>query len=82
MTVPIAARIRNALSLLGQKVRQEYFIKVWPMVFGELMWTSSTAKLAKTNPKVIHIGKYSAVTFGATFLVTKSIQQEAAPCPQ
>jgi len=82
MTVPGAARIRNALSLLGQKIHPEYFIKVWQMDIGEGLEISSTAKLDKTNPKEIHIGKYSAVAFGARFLVTKPIQQEAMPCPQ
>jgi hypothetical protein len=82
MAVPIAAAVRTAPSLLGQEIRQDYFIRVWQMDIGEVMKISFTAKLDKTNPKGIDTGKYSAVTFGAMILVSKPIQQEAATCPQ
>jgi acetoacetyl-CoA synthetase len=68
MAVPLATRIRDALCLVGQKIRRQYFIKVWHMDIGEGTIISSSAKLDKTNPQGIHIGKYSVVTFGTAIL--------------
>lgn len=68
MSVPLATRIRDSLCVLGQIMRRQYLIKVWHMEIGEGCRISSTAKLDKTYPQGIHIGKYTAITFGSTIL--------------
>jgi len=65
---PLATRIRNKLRKLVQKVRRQYFVRVWRMQIGKGSVISFSAKLDKTNPTGIHIGKYSVVTFGASVL--------------
>src|SRR5438034_2490722 len=43
-------------------------MRVWKMDIGEGTIISRSAKLDKTNPRGIHIGKYSVVAFGAAVL--------------
>jgi len=68
MAVPLATRIRDTLSVIGQKIRRQYFIRVWRMDIGEGTKISFSAKLDKTNPQGLHIGKYTAVAFGTAIL--------------
>ena len=68
MAVPIATRIRDVLREVVQKIRRHYFIRVWHIEIGEGSVISFSAKVDKTNPRGIHIGKYSVVTFGAAIL--------------
>jgi len=68
MSVPLVTRVRDALCGIGQKLRRQYFIRVWQMDIGEGTMISSSAKLDKTNPRGIHIGSYSVVSFGAAIL--------------
>ena len=68
MSVPLLTRVRDALCVVGQKIRRQYFNRVWQMDIGEGTMISSSAKLDKTNPRGIHIGKYSVVSFGAAIL--------------
>ena len=68
MSVPLTTRIRDSLCVLGQIMRRQYLIKVWHMDIGEGCKISSTAKLDKTYPQGIHVGKYTAITFGSTIL--------------
>ena len=49
-------------------IRSQYLIRVWHMDIGEGTTISFSAKLDKTNPRGIHIGKYSVVTFGAAIV--------------
>jgi acetyltransferase-like isoleucine patch superfamily enzyme len=49
-------------------LRRQYFIRVWHMEIGEGSAVSFSAKLDKTNPRGIHIGRYSVVCFGAVVL--------------
>jgi len=65
---PLATRIREVLREAVQKLRRQYFIHVWHMQIGEGSVVSFSGRLDKTNPRGIHIGKYSVVTFGATVL--------------
>jgi acetyltransferase-like isoleucine patch superfamily enzyme len=53
---------------MAQQARRLYFNKFWQMDIGEGTKISSSAKLDKTNPRGIHIGKYSVVAFGAAIL--------------
>ena len=68
MAVPFLTRIREELRLVVQKIRRLYFIHVWQMDIGEGTVVSFSAKLDKTNPRGIHIGKYTVVSFGAAIL--------------
>jgi acetyltransferase-like isoleucine patch superfamily enzyme len=49
-------------------LRRQYLVRVWRMDIGEGTVISLSAKLDKTNPRGIHIGKYTVVTFGAAIL--------------
>jgi acetyltransferase-like isoleucine patch superfamily enzyme len=68
MSTPLATRVREALRLVVHTFRRRYFIRVWGMQLGEGTVISFDARLDKTNPRGIHIGKYSVVTFGAAVL--------------
>jgi acetyltransferase-like isoleucine patch superfamily enzyme len=65
---PIATRMREAARDLVQNLRRQYLIRVWKMQIGEGTVVSFSAKLDQTNPRGIHIGKYTAVTFGCAIL--------------
>lgn len=68
MPVPIATQMRDALRELVQIIRRQYYIRVWHMQIGEGSVVSFSAKLDKTNPRGIHIGRYSTITLGAVVL--------------
>lgn len=68
MAVPLATRMRDQLREVVIALRRQYFARVWKMDIGEGSSISFDAKLDKTNPRGIHIGKYTAVTFGAAIL--------------
>jgi acetyltransferase-like isoleucine patch superfamily enzyme len=68
MAAPLATRIRDVLSGAAQEIRRQYFIRIWQMDIGEGAVVSFSAKLDKTNPRGVHIGKYSVVSFGAAIL--------------
>lgn len=68
MATPLASRIRTAAHRIVIGIYRQYLIRVWRMDIGEGTHISLTAKLDKTNPKGIHIGKYTGVTFGAAIL--------------
>ena len=75
MAVPLATRIRDGLREVVVRLRREYFIRVWKMDLGEGTTISLSARLDKTNPRGIHIGKYTAVTFGAAILTHDYVNQ-------
>src|SRR3989441_8530274 len=68
MAAPLVTRIREKLRDVVIILRRQYFIRVWGMDIGEGTSISMSAKLDKTNPRGVHIGKYSTVTFGAAIL--------------
>jgi len=68
MTAPLATRLRDVLRELMIGVRRQYLVRVWKMDIGVGTAISLSAKLDKTNPRGIHIGTYSVVTFGAAIL--------------
>jgi acetyltransferase-like isoleucine patch superfamily enzyme len=67
-TAPVLTRIRESLREVIQRLRRQYFNRVWQMQLGEGSVVSFSAKLDKTNPRGLHIGKYTVVTFGAAIL--------------
>lgn len=69
MAVPLAAWIRDKLAMnVVSLLRRQILIRVWKMDIGEGCIISRSAKLDKTNPRGIHIGKYTAVAFGSAIL--------------
>jgi len=68
MSVPLLTRIRDALSAFAREFRRQYFVRIWQMEIGEGSIISFSSKLDKTNPRGVHIGKYSVVSFGAAIL--------------
>ena len=68
MAVPVATKVRDALRPIVMVARRQYLIRVWQMDIGEGSYISLSAKLDKTNPGGIHIGKYTTITLGATIL--------------
>jgi acetyltransferase-like isoleucine patch superfamily enzyme len=68
MAVPLATRVRDWLRDLAVALRSRYLVSVWKMEIGEGTTISFSAKLDKTNPRGIHIGKYTTITFGAAIL--------------
>jgi acetyltransferase-like isoleucine patch superfamily enzyme len=68
MSVPLATRIRDSLRELVLAGRRQYLMRIWKMDIGQGTAISGSAKLDKTNPRGIHIGKFSVVTFGAAIV--------------
>src|SRR2546422_10561839 len=68
MPTPLATRMRDRLRSVVVTLRRQYLIRVWQMDIGEGTVVSLSARLDKTNPRGIHIGKYTVVTFGAAVL--------------
>ena len=75
MTVPLATRVRDLLREVVLGLRRQYLVRVWQMEIGEGTAISGSAKLDKTNPRGIHIGTYSVVTFGAAILTHDYVNQ-------
>jgi acetyltransferase-like isoleucine patch superfamily enzyme len=75
MAAPLATRIRNVLSGAAQEIRRQYFVRIWQMDIGKGSIVAFSAKLDKTNPRGVHIGKYSAVSFGAAILAHDHVNQ-------
>ena len=68
MAAPLATQVREWLREGMLEVRRRYLTWVWKMEIGEGTAISMSAKLDLTNPRGIHIGRYSVITFGAAIL--------------
>jgi acetyltransferase-like isoleucine patch superfamily enzyme len=68
MATPVLSRIRTALRNAVTGLHRLVLIRIWRMDIGEGTTISLSARLDKTNPQGIHIGKYTAVTFGVAVL--------------
>src|SRR3954469_4051161 len=68
MAAPLATQIRDWLREGVLEIRRRYLTWVWKMEIGEGTAISGSAKLDKTNPRGVHIGRYSVVTFGAAIV--------------
>ena len=68
MAVPLATRVRDSLREVVLTLRRQYLVRVWKMDIGVGTAISMSAKLDLTNPRGLHIGTYSVVTFGAAIL--------------
>src|SRR3989442_8445692 len=68
MAAPLATRLRDTLRRVVVTLRRHYLIRVWRMDIGQGTIVSFSARLDKTNPRGVHIGKYTVVTFGVAVL--------------
>jgi acetyltransferase-like isoleucine patch superfamily enzyme len=68
MSPPILVTLRIRLRALALALRWYYLTKVWGMDLAPNCDISFSAKLDKTNPRGIHVGRYSVVTFGTVIL--------------
>lgn len=64
----LLARLRTRLYLVNAAARRTWYRKVWGMTIGKEVLISSSAKLDRTNPKGIHIGDATLVSFDAAIL--------------
>ena len=68
MPAPMISRIRSNLALLNYELRRLYFVHFWKMDIKKGTRISLSAKLDKTHPSGVHIGKNTAVAFGSAIL--------------
>jgi acetyltransferase-like isoleucine patch superfamily enzyme len=68
MSIPVFASLRTRIRPCLMALRRFYFRRFWGMDIGMGCDISFAARLDKTNPRGIHIGEESVVTFGATVL--------------
>jgi hypothetical protein len=64
----LLATLKRELRPTVMKFRTIYFNKLWGMDIAEDCMISFTAKLDQTNPRGVHIGRSTAVNFGACVL--------------
>src|SRR2546421_8273668 len=75
MATPLVSRLRDGLREIVVALRRQYLNRVWQMDLGEGTVISFSARLDKTNPRGVHIGKYTVVTFGAAVLAHDYVNQ-------
>ncbi len=68
MSLPVATVIRNRATNVAREVRRQYLRVIWHMDISPGVRISTSAKLDKSNPRGIHIGEYTSVTFGVAIL--------------
>jgi len=78
MAAPLATRIREFLRWTLIELRRRYFVRVWNMDLGVGTSISFSARLDKTNPRGLHIGAYTTVTFGAAILTHDYVNERDA----
>ena len=68
MTLPWLARTRTRIYRLQSALLRFWYRKVWGMDIGKDVQISRSAKLDRTNPRGVHIGDRSLVSFDAAIL--------------
>lgn len=61
-------KLKGAAYKASTALLRTYYRKVWGMDIGSGVHISSSAKMDLTNPKGIHIGDYTTLTFGSAIL--------------
>jgi len=67
MKPPLLATVRTGVRRLLMGLRRAY-LRLWGMDIARECDISFSARLDKTNPRGIHVGEKSTVTFGVTIL--------------
>jgi acetyltransferase-like isoleucine patch superfamily enzyme len=65
---PLIARLRTYIRPWFIEMRCAYFRRMWGMTIGRNCNISMTARLDKTNPRGVHIGDETSVSFEAAIL--------------
>lgn len=65
---PMLALVRTRVRPFLMRIRRTYLRKVWGMKIGEGTAISFSARLDRTNPRGIEIGKHTAVVFESVIL--------------
>jgi acetoacetyl-CoA synthetase len=68
MSRPIISRARSRLALLNYELRRLYFVHFWKMDIQKGTRISLSAKLDKTNPSGVHIGRNTAIAFRSAII--------------
>lgn len=79
MAVPLLARLRRNVRGVAVELRRLYLVHIWGMDIAPGCAISFSAKMDMTNPRGVHIGKDSAVVFGAAILAhdtTRGLHQD------
>lgn len=64
----VPTRIRELASRLLWRIRYFFYTQYYGMTIDPSSWISSSARLDKTNPKGVRIGRHSCITFGVAVL--------------
>lgn len=65
---PLLARLRTAGYRLTTRARVQLYRKLWKMDIGDHVRLNSSVRLDKTNPRGIHIGEGTLVSFDTAIL--------------
>lgn len=65
---PIITRLRTSLTPFVREAYRRYLCSVWGMDIGRRAHISLSARLDKTNPRGVHIGEDTAITFDTVIL--------------
>lgn len=67
-TIQALSRLKRLAYKISAAALRLYYRNIWGMDIGEGVLISSTAKMDLTNPKGVHIGGYTVLTFGSAVL--------------
>jgi len=75
MSQPVISRIRKWLTPFVQAAHRRYLKRIWGMDIGKGAAISLSARLDRINPRGIHIGEQSTVTFEVAILTHDSVNR-------
>ncbi|WP_411063125.1 acyltransferase [Vibrio rotiferianus] len=73
---PLLTKLRNKARDIVVAVRLSFLTRIYGMKIGEGTIISMKASVDKTNPKGVHIGRYSYVAYGAIVLTHDFINKK------
>ncbi|BBL87604.1 hypothetical protein VroAM7_02570 [Vibrio rotiferianus] len=73
---PLLTKLRNKARDIVVVVRLSFLTRIYGMKIGEGTIISMKASVDKTNPKGVHIGRYSYVAYGAIVLTHDFINKK------
>ncbi|CAH1528107.1 Maltose O-acetyltransferase [Vibrio rotiferianus] len=73
---PLLTKLRNRARDIVVAVRLSFLTRIYGMKIGEGTIISMKASVDKTNPKGVHIGRYSYVAYGAIVLTHDFINKK------
>lgn len=73
---PLLTKLRNKVRDIVVSVRLSFLTRIYGMKIGKGTIISMKASVDKTNPKGVHIGRYSYVAYGAIVLTHDFINKK------